>query len=340
MHYVKRWLARALFALLSALFLHSMITSPYASDAPVLSRALDLPLTWAVTTDVSSLSADAPLPPSPSVTEPEPEPEPEPPEPGDIFGIMYHDLTTDVSQTSVWRTTPDCMRDDLETLAELGYLPLSIEDYLTGDYEIGPDYYIVTFDDGYTSNLTLAQPLLKELGVPAVVFIITDNVAMPGHMTWDEIRQMQADGVFTIYSHTHTHISASSVSTDTFLKDERTAWALLEENLGELPYKILSYPNGAYTQATMKALAKEGYQLFTIQNNPWWYDPENNDGIYYLRRYNVAYQADVRELVEMNREINKQPTLEEKFAEIARLEAEALAAVRAARRAWLEGEMQ
>ena len=340
MHCVKRWLARILYTAACLYFLHLLAVTPYISDAPVLSRALDTPLSWAVTADVAALSADQPNMSSPSVEEPEPDPEPEPPTPGDIFGIMYHDLTTDISQTSAWRTTPESMRRDLETFAELGYLPLSIEDYLTGDYEIGPDYYVVTFDDGYTSNLTLAEPLLRELGVPAVVFVITAHVDIDGHMSWDELRQLQAGGVFTIYSHTHTHASASEMTTAAFLADEKKAWTLLEENLGELPYKILSYPHGAYTQSSMKALVKEGYQLFTIQNNPWWYDAEKNEGIYYLRRYNLDYDEDVEELVEMNRKVNGLGTIEEKFAEIARKEAEALAAERAARRAWLEGNMQ
>lgn len=337
---MKRWIMRILFAALSAWMLHSLITDPYTTDAPVLSRSEDLPLTWAATPDVLSLTAPQADLPSPAVDEPEPEPEPEPAEPGDIFGIMYHDLTTDLSQTSVWRTTPDCMRDDLETFAELGYLPLSIEDYITGDYEIGPDYYIVTFDDGYTSNLTMAQPLLREMGVPAVVFVITDSVGIQGHMSWDELRELQEGGVFTIYSHTHTHAYAENMTTDKFIADEKKAWGLLEENLGELPYKILSYPGGAYTRATMKKLAADGYQMFTIQNNPWWYDPDNTEGIRYLRRFNVAYKADILELVELNREINGQCTIEEKFAAIAKAEAEALAAERAARRAWIEGKME
>ena len=340
MHYVKRWLARILYTAACLYFLHLLAVSPYTSDAPVLSRALDVPLSWAVTADVAALNADAPNAPSPSVAEPDPEPAPEPREPGDIFGLMYHDLTTDESQASTWRTTPDRLRENLEELHSLGYSPLSIEEYISGDYEIGPDYYILTFDDGYIGNLTLGEPLLSEMGVPAVLFVITGSTELDGHMSWDELKQMQEHGVISIYSHTHSHISASGVSLNTFLKDTETAWSEILTHLDEPEYKILSYPNGAYTRESMRRLAKEGYVLFTIQENPWWYKAEDNEGIRYLRRLNVGYDTDITELTVLNRKISGVCTLEEKFAEIARKEAEALAAERATRRAWLEGKMQ
>jgi peptidoglycan/xylan/chitin deacetylase (PgdA/CDA1 family) len=46
---------------------------------------------------------------------------------------------------------------------------------------------LVTFDDGYRDNYTIAYPILKELGIPAIFFIPTDsiNTRRVGH--WDLI---------------------------------------------------------------------------------------------------------------------------------------------------------
>jgi peptidoglycan/xylan/chitin deacetylase (PgdA/CDA1 family) len=47
---------------------------------------------------------------------------------------------------------------------------------------------LVTFDDGYRNNLTVAAPILRELGTPAVIFLATSYIGA-GKMLWnDEVR--------------------------------------------------------------------------------------------------------------------------------------------------------
>jgi peptidoglycan/xylan/chitin deacetylase (PgdA/CDA1 family) len=49
---------------------------------------------------------------------------------------------------------------------------------------------IVTFDDGYHDNFTHALPLLKELGVPATVFLSTGYVGKRGTFWFDRVAQL------------------------------------------------------------------------------------------------------------------------------------------------------
>ena len=141
---------------------------------------------------------------------------------GDVLALMYHDLAEDGADPSVlspWRTTPTFLRQDLRVLMEAGYAPLSVEAYAAREYDPRRDYFIVTFDDGYISNLTLAEPVLREMGVPASVFVITSMVGAAGHMTWEELHLLESGGVFTVYSHTHTHLRADSVPAEAFLQE-------------------------------------------------------------------------------------------------------------------------
>ncbi len=46
---------------------------------------------------------------------------------------------------------------------------------------------IVTFDDGYRDNYTNAFPVLKELGIPATIFLATGHIGKQKLFWWDEI---------------------------------------------------------------------------------------------------------------------------------------------------------
>ncbi len=332
-HRVLRAFARLVFIALAAGAFWLLYTLPVPEFLPTL-RVLSLaPASLAVTPPALPRAAALPDGTLTPVEQPPEEPEPVGP-PGDIFVFMYHDLTEDLSQTSPWRTTVESMRSDLEQILAMGYEPLSLEEYLRGELRAGQDYFIVTFDDGYTTNLTLAEPLLREMGIPAALFVITGSTELPEHLTWDELVRLRDGGIFTIYSHTDSHMDAEGTADAVFLADVHTAWEKITEHLGEPEYKILSYPDGAYTYSSMVALAAEGYSLFAIQNRPWWYKEDNDLGIRILVRMNVAYEADMPYLVQFNRSRNGFGTVAAKLAAIEAARIAQEEAIRAARTAW------
>lgn len=306
-----RWAGRVLFLALAGALLYALSTVPLPAG-PSLYVTEILPLSRATTPPAAVAARPMAEERLSSVEEP-PAEETAPPVEGDILSLMFHHLTEDPAATTAWTTTPEKFREDLTKLLDAGYLPLSVEDYIEKNYVRGQDYFIVTFDDGYKSNLTLALPILKELQVPATVFVITGSVDHPEHMTWDEVREITASGWVTVYSHTETHMSANQNTLEAFLKDEHTAWAKIEENI-DPAYKVMAYPSGAYTRESMEALAAEGYDLFVIQERPWWFKEENEAGIRILVRHNVEDYADTLTILARNRARNGLPTLAEATA--------------------------
>ena len=302
-----RWISRVSFFVIAAAISFSVIRYPQTSGA-TLHTLGEIPLNRAATETVRPLTRPiASLAASPAEA---PGEEPAPAVEGDILGLMYHDLTDDPEKGTAWTTTSEKVREDITTLLGAGYRPLSVEDYLDGAYRRGQDYFIVTFDDGYLSNLTMALPILTEMGVPATVFVITGSEPLDNHMSWDELRTFESSALASVYSHTDTHANAQLMPLSSFLLDEASAWEKLAAHVAP-ERKILSYPSGAYTKESMEALAADGYELFVIQEKPWWYKEENEDGIRVLVRQNVSFDADILKIAETSRRQSGLPTMEE-----------------------------
>ena len=70
-------------------------------------------------------------------------------------------------------TRPEDFRGLLEWLGRRGE-SMRLEDWIGG--RRGKNAFAVTFDDGWKDNLTWAAPVLRELGIPATVFLATGAV--------------------------------------------------------------------------------------------------------------------------------------------------------------------
>ncbi len=291
-----RWLFRTFFCALAAVAVAGLILYPPRAAASMYDTYL-APLSRAVTPVAAPLTAAAPEDATVAPEIPADAPGMAPLF-GNVVGLMYHNLSESEAETGPWTVTPEKFRADLLAYREAGYQPLSLEAYLAGDYDRFTDYFIVTFDDGYTSNLTLALPILTELSVPATVFVITGATEEEGHMNWDELRVLTESGLVTVYSHTDGHLSARETEVEAFLSDCAVAWEKLETELAP-EAKVLAYPYGDYTKASVEALAAEGYALFAVQDIPAFYD--RTAGYRILVRVNVEQTARPTDVLELSR---------------------------------------
>jgi peptidoglycan/xylan/chitin deacetylase (PgdA/CDA1 family) len=148
------------------------------------------------------------------------------------FGIlMYHRIAEPIpgQPLPTWNVTPTRLRQQLRGLLKRGFQawPLrKVLEYRQRKLALPKRVFVVTFDDGYENNFTQALPILRELNVPATIFLATGYLGSPEPLPFDDwaakgspdvppdawralsldqCRQMQASGLIELAGHTHTH---------------------------------------------------------------------------------------------------------------------------------------
>lgn len=215
--------------------------------------------------------------------------------------------------------------------------PIALDDVLEGD--VPPGAFVITFDDGFANNLTVAAPILGERGVPATFYVTTeflqagsgswidqiehafsavDSVSLslppagPGRayhlleekrelldavrayvkstrdldpyayaaavrrelhvepkpndadldrkLTWEEARQLDADPLFTIGGHGHTHRILEWLRDDELAEEIDRSLTMLRAEL-KRPIRHYSYPEGqadCYSDRVIALLQSRG----------------------------------------------------------------------------------
>lgn len=127
--------------------------------------------------------------------------------------LRYHHLVEEDSPGGATMLV-SIFEEQMNALDEAGYTPVDIwqiRDYVEHGAELPEKPILITFDDGYESNYTLAFPILKEHGFKATIFAIgvsigkgtykdTGKPIIP-HFSLEQAKQMTDSGLITVASH-------------------------------------------------------------------------------------------------------------------------------------------
>jgi peptidoglycan/xylan/chitin deacetylase (PgdA/CDA1 family) len=175
----------------------------------------------------------------------------------DCFGIlMYHrvaDIVPAVPEPT-WNVTPERFRRQLAGLMERGFEAWPLQEILSrvqAGCPIPRKAFAITFDDGYECVFTKAFPILRELDLPATIFLSTayldshkpfpcddwlaageDKVPIDAWrpLSWDQCLEMHDSGLIELAAHTHTH--------DDFRGRPPELLADLQQNVHEIESRV------------------------------------------------------------------------------------------------------
>lgn len=223
------------------------------------------------------------------------------------FGIlMYHRVTPGISGEPfpAHNVTPQRFRQQLRGLIRQGFAPWPLRKVLQHWHarrEIPRKTFVVTFDDGYANNYHHAWPVLKDLQVPATIFISTayldsrepfpfEDWAPAGSsrvpaeswlpLTTEQCGEMASDGLIELGTHTHTHADLRG-RPDTLQAELRKSQEVLRSRFG-LEEATFAFPYGrrragfagpqlakAARQAGVRCALTTESELVTLGSDPF-----------------------------------------------------------------------
>lgn len=197
---------------------------------------------------------------------------------------MYHRVCDDHgAPASPYVVTASIFERQLQWLASHGYRSAGAIDLVDRELEDAvdgrPGAVVLTFDDGYLDNYTVAFPLLQRYGFTATIFVVTDfqrrinfwdrSGATAGAplLEAEHVVEMASAGI-TFGSHCVSHRPVIDLDdADAYAELSRSRMAL--EDLLGAPVDSLAYPYGIVDRRAKALVARAGYRAaFAVNSGP------------------------------------------------------------------------
>jgi len=164
--------------------------------------------------------------------------------------------------------SPQDFRAHLEFLSQQEFNVLTlgqVVDRLQNEQSLPQRCAVISVDDAYRSFLTDGWPLLKQHGYPATLFVSTDTVGEGDYLSWQELRELQRDGV-EIGNHSASH----AYLLDRLAAEDESGWMTrvsgdlsrsqqaFESHLGSSP-ALFAYPYGEFSPALVALVESAGF---------------------------------------------------------------------------------
>lgn len=231
--------------------------------------------------------------------------------------LMYHHLSPDPSQGMT--VSPERFEEQLSALLNAGYETVSIRqlvEFVESGVPLPEKTVVLTFDDGYYSNLEYAVPVLEKYSAQATIFAIgvsagkskykDTGLDMLPHFSYEQAMPAVDSGTISVQSHTYDMHQAqgyddpvresvlrmeneSAEEYEQALETDFTrSFAELEAAFGEKVI-ALAYPLGKYSEESERILTKLGVPVsFRVKDGATVLEQGNNDSLRLIDRYTVT----------------------------------------------------
>lgn len=188
--------------------------------------------------------------------------------------LLYHQLQArggahPLEVDPVYVCYADSFSEQMDYLKEAGYTTLTLGQFLDArrnPAKLPVKPVLVTLDDGFASNYTIAYPVLKKHGQTATIFVTPDRTShnfktfahLDQPLTDEQIRELARGGI-DIQSHGLTHRFLTDLDDSDLRRELEESRAILERITGR-PVRFLAIPGGAYDRRVRRMALDVGYE--------------------------------------------------------------------------------
>ncbi len=186
--------------------------------------------------------------------------------------LMYHACGAPGERASRYVVPKHRLAWQMRWLHWRRYCVLSMEEFLRCRREFRlppPRSVVLTFDDGYVDNYTIAYPILRRYRFPATIFLVSEALEKINH--WDKVselanrpllsltslKDMQRNGI-SYGAHTRTHVALPLISPQAAQAEVAGSFADLRQKLGDA-VPVFAYPYGKFDPATQEVIKRAGF---------------------------------------------------------------------------------
>lgn len=173
--------------------------------------------------------------------------------------LMYHrvgDRAVGRPEDDVYRVTTASFAAQMELLVRQGYPVVPAPALDTAD--VPPRAVVLTFDDGWDSDVGEALPILRRHGLPASFFVSPALLGQEAYLSWDGVAQLQAEGM-EVGSHGLDHTLLGEVPAAEATQQLLESRARLEERLGR-EIEAIALPGGSGGRRVARLAHAAGYR--------------------------------------------------------------------------------
>jgi peptidoglycan/xylan/chitin deacetylase (PgdA/CDA1 family) len=191
--------------------------------------------------------------------------------------LMYHSVDDAQAAVSSLAVSTQSFRKQMSFLKRRHYRFLSLAEFvsaLENKERLPRRAVVVTFDDGYENNYTAAYPILKELGIPACIFVTTGHIGKTiddqyfkraSFLSVEQLHKLADDSRIEIASHGVTHRYLPKLAAEDLRREIVDSKHALETML-KRPVRFFSYPIGGFNTLILSSVRDAGYAAATTTN--------------------------------------------------------------------------
>ena len=186
--------------------------------------------------------------------------------------LMYHEI----GHRNFYDPLGLCVSEDsftqqLRFLHEEGYKVIPLEEgyYRMREGRLEPGSVVITFDDGYRNALDTGVNNLARYNFPATFFLTTEflhsdkdrpekRAGEGEYATWEQVRTVISDSLFTIGSHGVSHRRLTELSQEERMNELSVSKSILEEKVTR-SIDFFSFPHGAWDREIRQEVERAEY---------------------------------------------------------------------------------